>query len=141
VQKFCNGDVAKAKAYGFGVKGEYDADAPSPVTVKTSFPSIVNVSGIMHLQLTLEIVNSVSQEIVMPDDAKSIDIYEYIGDTVPAGDYRKTMHYVGQASRGKYTAHFDSSDAGKKVHLLAAYMPKKPADANSLSSKIETTII
>jgi hypothetical protein len=141
VQTFCKGDVALAKAYGFGVKGEYDAEAPSPITVKTSFPSIVNVNGMMHLQATIDIVNSVSKEIVMPDDAKSVDIYEYVGDEVPAGNYRKTMHYVGQASRGKYTAHFDAADVGKNVHLLAAYMPKNQANANELSSKVKFQII
>jgi hypothetical protein len=141
VQKFCAGDVAKAKAYGFGVKGEYDGEEPSPVSVKTSFPSIVNISGYMHQQVTLEIVNSVSQEIVLPDDAKSIDIYEFIGDTLPTGDYRKTMHYVGQASRGKYTAHFTDEEVGKNVWLLAAYMPKNQADANNLFSKEKIMVI
>jgi hypothetical protein len=140
VQKFCNGDAGLAKSYGFGIKGEYDGEAPPPVTVKTSFPSIVNVSGIMHLQATLEIVNSVSQEIVMPDDAKSIDIYEYVGENLPDGNYRKTMQYVGQSSRGKYTAHFDSADAGKYVWLLAAYMPKKKGNSNELCGKVRVMV-
>jgi hypothetical protein len=140
VQKFCAGDVAVAKGYGFGVKGEYDAEAPKPVSVKTSFPSIVNTTNILHLQATIEIENSVSKEVALPTDAKSIDIYEYVGDTLPDGDYRKTMHYVGQASRGKYTAHFDSADVGKNVWLLAAYMPKKKGNATELCGKVRIMV-
>ena len=141
VQKFCDGDETVAKGYGFGIKGVYDGEEPSPITVKTSYPSIVSTSNYMHLQVTLEIENSESKEMALPDDAKSIDIYEYVGDTLPEGDYRKTMHYLGHASRGKYTAHFTEDMLGKNVWLLAAYMPKNPADANALASKEKIMVI
>lgn len=141
VQKFCDGDVAVAKSYGFGVKGEYDAEAPKPVSVKSSYPSIVNTINNLHLQVTLELENNVSKEIVIPPDAKGIDVYVYIGETLPAGDYKKTMQYSGRATRGKYTVHFDSDAAGKWVWLLVAYVPKSKADANELCSKVKVMVV
>lgn len=141
VQKFCDGDAGVAKSYGFGVKGEYDAEAPKPVTVKTSYPAIVNTISNLHLQVTLELENNVSKEVVIPPDAKGIDVYVFIGEVLPEGDYKKTMHYSGRATRGKYTVHFDSEDAGKWAWVLTAYVPKDKADANALCSKVQVMVI
>jgi hypothetical protein len=141
VQKFCAGDVGVAKSYGFGVKGEYDAESDPPVTVKTSYPSIVNVITGVHLQLTIEVENNVNKEIILPPDAKGIDVYEFIGNDLPEGDYRKVMQYCGRATRGKCTVHFDESQVGKSVWLLAAYVAKNKADQNQLCSKQKLMIV
>ena len=141
VQKYCNGDVALAKLYNFGIKGEYDAESESTVSVKNSYPTIVNTISNLHLQVTIELQNNLSKEINLPADAKGIDVYEFVGENLPEGNYKKIMHYLGRAKKGKYTAYFDSDAAGKWVWLLAAYVPKNEAKVNGLCSTVKVMVI
>jgi len=141
VQKFCNGDAGIAKMYFFGIKGEYDGASPSPVSVKSSYPSIVNTINNAHLQVTIELENNVSKEIVVPNDGLGIDVYILVADTLPEGNYKKTMHYSGRATRGKYTVHCDADAAGKTAWILAAYVPKPGVSCDGLFSVTKVIVI
>jgi hypothetical protein len=139
LQVSLNGDVANAKLLGYAVKG-MDL-TPSPVSVASSYPAIVNVKTNVHLQLTLEVENNESKEIIMPSDGKGIDVFMYVGDTEPTGSFKKFAQYCGRASHGKFTQYFSTGDVGKNVFFYTCYVPKKPNIGLDLCGKVKIMVV
>jgi len=133
------GSVANAKLLGYAVKG-LDLTV-TPVSVAKSYPAIVNVKTNVHLQLTIEVENNESKEIIVPSDGKGIDVFMYVGDTEPKSSFRDFAHYCGRASHGKYTQHFAADDLGKTVWFYTCYVPKKPNIGLDLCGKVKISVV
>jgi hypothetical protein len=124
IQASIGSDVSKAKMLYFGIKGIDDGHAPISIeTVATSHPNISRIDINIHLQHTLNILNSITGHAKLPDDAKQIDIFEQVGGTPPVDI--KLMTYVGIAKRGKFINHFDATELGKTVYYMVVYIDKK----------------
>ncbi|MEI6123617.1 MAG: hypothetical protein WCQ95_08315 [Bacteroidota bacterium] len=141
IQTEFDGDLGKAKAYGFGVRGQFDGHSESSVSLTNSYPAIVNIKTDIHLHLTIEMKNNENPALISPHDAKGIDVFLYESDEEPKGDVLKTAQYCGRAKRGKFTYTFTEQQVGKTVWLMATYVPKKGNHNYEIVSKRKAMVV
>jgi len=133
------GDMQKAKTLGYDIKGEQaQRDKESATYIATSKPLIAEIT-FGSLTHNIEIINSESKDYILPIDASTLELYEYIGETCPTSI--KKMTYLGPVKKGKYTSIFEEDDLGKTVWYIAVYRGKDPKKLSQLSVKMSATII
>jgi len=124
-QKAIGRDEGKAKRLGYGIKGVDDGHSDQHTwTTDNSFPIIISIDKNVQMQHTLYIHNNRSGEIVLPDDASRIDVYEWIGDDEPPYDLLK-LSFLGVAKGGKFINHFEADQFEKHVWYVVVYVSKK----------------
>ena len=139
VQTACAGDVAKAKGWGFGVKGEYDGHSESPVSVTNSYPVVVDIEYNIHLQHTIHVINNTTEDVNIPKDAESLQLYETF-EEANASDIKKMIH-LGRVKHGKYINHFHNEEIGKDVWYVLVYVSKDESISPILSTPFKAKII
>jgi len=139
IQTRCAGDVAKAKGLGFGVKGQYDAQSQSPLSVTNSYPVIVDCDYNVPMHHTIYVINNVSEEYTIPDDGENMQVYETM-DEACTTDIEKMSH-LGRVKNGKFVNHFKPDEKGKDVWYVVVYVPKDENVAPILSDPYKATVL
>ncbi len=139
IQTRCAGNVAKAKGLGFGVKGEYDGQSESPLSVTNSYPVIVDCVINVHLYHTIHVINNVAEAYIIPDDAESMQVYETF-EEANTTDIKKMSH-LGRVKNGKFVNHFSPNELHKEVFYVIVYVPKDTSVAPILSEPYKAMIV
>jgi hypothetical protein len=132
-------DLGKVKQLKFYVKGIYDGQAEPVVKVSNSHPQLDDLIKVSHLKHILNMVNSTTKKIALPEDAEGIEVYSFIGPTPPA-DY-KDMKYLGTAEKGKFTVTFTEEEMGRTIWYFAIYIPRKKGTLCEIAAKVKAVII
>ena len=129
----------RVKELALGIKGEDNMQSESEVSVTNSKPIFSDIDINRHLEHTLTVKNSTTGKIGIPDDAKRVDIYMFIGVTAPVDI--SNMKYIGSSARGKYTNHFSRTELGLVVWYIAVYVPKKKGASVEISAPQKGTVV
>jgi hypothetical protein len=137
IQTAVAGDLSKVQLLGFHARGDgHDSDT---VSVNNSHPLITGIDTNVHLQHTLNIINSVSGKARLPHDALQLAIYEIMSEAEPPDDLR-LWRSLGIAKRGKYINHFASDEYGKTVWYMAVYISKATLLPAELAGKVRAIV-
>jgi len=138
IQDVLSDDIPKILELKFGVKDLVTPPIPE-ISVTNSIPVITSAETVIPLHHTVHFGNSMSDKVVVPEDATCIELYETF-DVASAGDIRKMSH-LGKAKHGKYVNHFDLADEGKTVYYMATYIAKKAGVETGVSVVFKAKVI
>ncbi len=138
IQDVLSDDIPKILELKFGVKNLVPAPIPE-ISVTNSIPVITSADTVLPLHHTVHFGNSMSDKVVVPEDASCIELYETF-DAASAGDLRKMSH-LGKAKHGKFVNHFDLADEGRIVYYAATYIAKKAGVETGVSVVFKAKVI
>ena len=127
--------VEKLKLCKFGAKGAYNAHPGTEVSVTDSKPVIKALDDSRHLEITIEIINSKTNSVALPPDAKNCQVWMAVGAEFPV-DYHKA-DFQANANYGKCTIHVPPEMLGQDVCFACIYEPKKKGASVELSNSIK----
>ncbi len=138
IQDVLSDDIPKILELKFGVKN-LDTPPVPEISVTNSIPVVTSAETLIPLHHTVHFGNSLSDKVVVPEDASYIELYETF-DAASAGDLHK-MAFLGKAKHGKYVNHFDLADEGKIVYYVARYVAKKAGVETGVSVVFKAKVI
>jgi len=118
------GDTTKAKALGYGIKGQ----GPKEPIEDESDPVIVKIDINVYGQHTLHTQNNLTGKRKLPAGIARIDIYGQTGGTLPSDLTQMIANgggYLGEAAKGKYVNILPTGNTGKAEYYIAVYVSKK----------------
>jgi hypothetical protein len=114
---------------------------PSPVPPPSTRP-VLSVVGIVNLDVTLRLVDELTPTTrARPRGAIGANIWSWVAPTAgaePPAD-RELWRFEAFASRSEETISFNAADAGKTIHIQAAWMNRK-GEFGPTSAQITTVI-
>ncbi len=124
VQDAISGDTTKAKALGYGEKGQGVKhpinDESAPVIVKID----INVRG----EHKLHLANNLTKKRKLPPGIARIDIYGQTGGDAPLDLAHLIINgggYLGEATKAEFVNALPTGNVGKVEYYIAVYVGKK----------------
>jgi len=134
-------DKNKAIELGYDIKGIVGGKtAKSKILIADSHLVIKEVKNSGALMHTISVINSLTDDFTLPDDADHVDIFEIEGgDTPPIS--LKGATYLGVVKHGQFINCFPPEMINKTIWYIVCYVPKKKTGTVELSSSIKGVVL